>query len=194
MILLSSGSRYGEAHETLGSLFCGYALKPVKRSHLIRLLLAALGGPQVRTRTQGIATLDPTLADRLPLRILLAEDNPVNQALGLAILKKMGYRPDVAADGQEVLAALARQRYDLIFMDVQMPVMDGLDATRRIMASIPEEQRPRIVAVTANVMQGDRERCLEAGMDDYISKPVKLEEMQLMVEKYGATVMARSGG
>jgi PAS domain S-box-containing protein len=194
MILLSPGSRASEQTDEFSTLFCGYTLKPVKRSHLTKLMVSALGGWPVSVRTPGLATLDPHLSAKLPLRILLAEDNPINQALALAIFKKMGYRADVVADGQEVLDALARQPYDLIFMDVQMPVMDGLEATRRIIASAGEGQRPRIIAVTANVMQGDREHCLDAGMDDYISKPVKLEEVQGMVEKYGAAVSARSGG
>ncbi len=193
MILLSSGSRYNGESEYLGSLFCGQALKPVKRSQLKKLLLSALGGKQGLARILSTVTLDATLASRLPLRILIAEDNPINQALGIAILKRMGYRADVAADGQEVLDALARQPYDLIFMDVQMPVMDGLEATRRIIASTPDELRPRIIAVTANVMQGDKERCVQSGMDDYISKPVKLEEIQAMVEKHGACVVTRTG-
>ncbi|MCC6395820.1 MAG: response regulator [Bacteroidetes bacterium] len=193
MILLSSGSKAGVQNEELGSLFCGQALKPVKRSQLKKLLKSAVGGGKIPVRNPNALRLDTKLASRLPLRILLAEDNPINQALALAILKRMGYRADVAADGQEVLDALERQPYDLIFMDVQMPVMDGMEATRRIVATVPEEHRPRIIAITANVMQGDKERCLEAGMDDYISKPIKLDEVQAIIEKFGIAVAARAG-
>jgi len=93
-------------------------------------------------------------------------------------LGQMGYRPDVAANGLEVLRSLERQPYDVILMDVQMPEMDGLEASRQICARWPRGQRPHIIAMTANAMQGDRERCLEAGMDDYVSKPIRVEELK----------------
>jgi CheY-like chemotaxis protein len=111
-----------------------------------------------------------------PLRILLAEDNVVNRA-GLRLLSKMGYRADVAGNGQEVLQALKRQPYDVVLMDVQMPEMDGLEATRRICQQWTPRERPHIIAMTANAMQGDREMCLAAGMDDYLSKPIRVEEL-----------------
>jgi CheY-like chemotaxis protein len=95
----------------------------------------------------------------------------------LRLLEKMGYRADVAGNGLEVLQAVERQPYDVILMDVQMPEMDGLEATRRLCAELPNEKRPRIIAMTANAMQGDREMCLQAGMDDYISKPIRVEEL-----------------
>jgi signal transduction histidine kinase/DNA-binding NarL/FixJ family response regulator len=120
--------------------------------------------------------LTPQLAAQLPLRILLAEDNLVNQKVALQILEQMGYRPDVARNGLEVLAALHRQDYDVVLMDVQMPQMDGLAATRRICQEWPTA-RPRIIAMTANAMQGDREECLHSGMDDYLSKPIRVEEL-----------------
>ena len=117
-------------------------------------------------------------ARRFPLRVLLAEDNVVNQKVALKILERMGYRADVAGDGLEVLEALRRQKYDVVLMDVQMPEMDGLQATRRIVQEAPNGNRPRIIAMTAHAMQGDREKCLDAGMDDYISKPINVEELQ----------------
>jgi CheY-like chemotaxis protein len=120
---------------------------------------------------------DPEMAARLPLRILLAEDNAVNQKLALRLLSQMGYRADVAGNGQEVVDALERQRYDVVLMDVQMPEMDGLEATRRIHKRWPDSKRPRIIAMTANAMQGDREAFLQAGMDDYVSKPIRIEEL-----------------
>jgi CheY-like chemotaxis protein len=107
----------------------------------------------------------------------VVEDNAVNQHLALLMLEKVGYRADVAANGVEALEALERQPYDTVLMDVEMPEMDGLEATRRIHRRWPEEQRPHIVAVTANAMQGERELCIQAGMDDYITKPIHLEEL-----------------
>jgi signal transduction histidine kinase/ActR/RegA family two-component response regulator len=121
--------------------------------------------------------LDPGQAARHPLRILLAEDNVVNQKLATRLLSRMGYEPDLAANGLEAVEAVERQPYDLVLMDVQMPEMDGLEATRAIVEQIPFEGRPWIVAMTANAMDGDRERCLEAGMNGYISKPIRVEEL-----------------
>ncbi|MFA7374909.1 MAG: ATP-binding protein, partial [Methanothrix soehngenii] len=106
-----------------------------------------------------------------PLSILLAEDNAVNQMVLLQMLRKIGYQADLASNGFDVLAALDRQAYDVILMDIQMPDMDGFEATRRILARFPKKKRPRIIALTAHALNGDRERCLEAGMDSYLSKP-----------------------
>ena len=107
----------------------------------------------------------------------MVEDNAVNQQLALLMLQKVGYRADVAANGVEALEALERQPYDAVLMDVEMPEMDGLEATRRIHQRWPRERRPHIVAVTANAMQGERELCIQAGMDDYITKPIHIEEL-----------------
>jgi CheY-like chemotaxis protein/HPt (histidine-containing phosphotransfer) domain-containing protein len=117
------------------------------------------------------------------LRILLAEDNLVNQKVAARILERMGYRAELAANGLEVLEALKRQTYDVVLMDVHMPEMDGLEATRRICYQWAPAERPRIIAMTAGAMQGDREKCLEAGMDDYVSKPVRVEELQSALQR-----------
>ncbi len=126
------------------------------------------------------------LAEQKPLSILVAEDNPSNQRMLMEMLKRMGYRPDAVADGKEVLLALKLRPYDLIFMDVRMPEMDGITATRVIRKLWPEKG-PRIVAITAYALEGDREMCLEAGMDDYISKPVQRRDLQDMLLKYSRT-------
>lgn len=123
------------------------------------------------------------MAQRHPLRILLAEDHLINQKVAIGILAKYGYRTDVAADGVEVLAALDRQTYDLILMDVNMPNMDGLTATRLIRSSLPQTKQPYIIALTANGMHEDEARCLSAGMNSYISKPIQVDELIAALEQ-----------
>jgi CheY-like chemotaxis protein len=111
------------------------------------------------------------------LRVLLAEDNVVNQKLALRLLEQMGYRADLASNGLEAVESVERQEYDVVLMDVQMPEMDGLEASRRICGKWQAGERPRIVAMTANAMDGDRELCLEAGMDDYVTKPIRVDQL-----------------
>jgi CheY-like chemotaxis protein len=117
------------------------------------------------------------MACRHPLRILLAEDNVVNQKLALRLLGQMGYSADVAVNGQQAVERIEQQIYDVVLMDVQMPEMDGLEASRRITTKYQTAQRPRIIAMTANAMQGDREQCLVAGMDDYVTKPIRVDTL-----------------
>jgi CheY-like chemotaxis protein len=118
-----------------------------------------------------------------PLRILVAEDNPSNQKVLVEMLKRLGYRADAVADGREVIQSLERQDYDLIFMDVKMPEMDGITATQ-VIRKLRPEKGPKIIAITAFALEGDREKCLEAGMDDYISKPVKIGELAEVLDEY----------
>jgi PAS domain S-box-containing protein len=118
-----------------------------------------------------------------PLRLLLAEDNIVNQKVALRMLERLGYRADVAANGLEVLQAIKRQPYDVVLMDVQMPEMDGLEAARTIRRSLSADEQPKIIAITAYALQGDREKCIEAGMDGYISKPIKMEDLISILSK-----------
>jgi CheY-like chemotaxis protein len=129
--------------------------------------------------------MDKEMASRHPLRILLAEDNVVNQKLALRLLQQMGYRADLASNGIEAIESVARQPYDVVLMDVQMPEMDGLEASREIVKRWPAE-RPRIVAMTANAMQGDREDCLAAGMDDYVTKPIRVDALVAALLKVNA--------
>jgi CheY-like chemotaxis protein len=166
-----------------------FLTKPVKPSSLHDALMTALGerAPAVAVR-RAETTLDAGLGQRHPLRILLAEDNVVNQKLALRILEKMGYAADVAGDGLAAVAAVAGTPYDLVLMDVQMPELDGLEATRRIRAARPDG-RPWIVAMTANAMADDREACLAAGMDDYLAKPIRIAELAAALEKAPSSVM-----
>jgi CheY-like chemotaxis protein len=142
---------------------------------------------------------DATLASRLPLRVLVCDDNTINQKVAVRLLQQLGYRADVAANGREALAALERQPYDLIFMDLMMPEMGGVETTRLIRERQKQpSQFPNykasivIVAMTASAMQGDREKCLVAGMDDYVAKPVRLDDVRAVAERWGP-LAAKSG-
>jgi PAS domain S-box-containing protein len=154
-----------------------YLTKPLKPSALFDAIASIfVRQEKVEARSEsGKLTLDPEMARRHPLRILLAEDNQVNQKLALRLLEQMGYRADVASNGLEAIESVKRQTYDVILMDVQMPEMDGLDATRAIRKL--DIRQPYIIAMTANAMQGDRELCLAAGMEFYVSKPIRIPEL-----------------
>jgi signal transduction histidine kinase/DNA-binding response OmpR family regulator len=130
-------------------------------------------------------TVSLKMAEGHPLRILLAEDNSINLRVGLLMLERLGYLADVAGNGVEVLEALRRQPYDLVLMDIQMPGMDGLEATRRIRAELPPERQPRIAAMTANVLREQQEACLAAGMEDFVQKPVGFEELRAALARCG---------
>jgi CheY-like chemotaxis protein/HPt (histidine-containing phosphotransfer) domain-containing protein len=177
LVMLTSLGRRREDVDA-GVDFAAHLTKPIKASQLYEALMSVFGeiSEEARPVGAGVGRGAPS-AERAPLQILLADDNAVNQQVALALLEKMGYRADVVSNGAEVLEALARQRYDVVLMDVEMPVMDGLEASRRINREWPAAQRPRIIAMTANAMQGDRETCLAAGMDDYLSKPIRREEL-----------------
>jgi GAF domain-containing protein/DNA-binding response OmpR family regulator len=175
LVLFSSLGR----REGADSLFAASLAKPLRQSALhdtLMALLTADTAPQ-QAKAPDKPKMDASLALRHPLRILLAEDNVVNQKLALRLLSQMGYRADLASNGIEAIESVARQTYDVVLMDVQMPEMDGLEATRRIVARWPAGERPRIVAMTANAMQGDREQCLAAGMDDYVTKPIRVDAL-----------------
>jgi len=164
-------------------------VKPAKQAQLFNALVATLRedekiDQQLAAPTQASLNLDaPEI--KIVAKILLAEDNVVNQKVAIRQLKKLGYNADVVANGLEVLDALKRIHYDIILMDCHMPEMDGYEATRSIRNSrIKKGLLPiKIIAMTANAMQGDREKCIEAGMDDYISKPVKMEELEAAINR-----------
>lgn len=183
MILLSSLG--GIAGELQSNLFAAHLVKPIHSSALFDALVGVFSAQnaEIARVVPARPTLDPEMATRHPLRILLAEDNAVNQKLALRLLANLGYRADVAGNGLEAIQAIERQVYDVVLMDVQMPEMDGLEATRQICSRWQREQRPRIVAMTANAMQGDRELCLAAGMDGYLSKPIRVDELVEALEK-----------
>jgi len=192
LILLSS---IGQGAGLSGVEFAAILHKPIKPARLSNTLVRIFAGPDAPLLMREEATdseFDKGLAARLPLRILLAEDNQVNQRLALSLLARMGYSADVAGNGIEVLAAVRRQRYDVILMDMMMPEMDGIEAARRICTEWREGERPRMVAMTANVMRDAREACLAAGMSDHIGKPIRVRELQAALERSGRAIASTS--
>ncbi len=164
--------------EATDSHFAATLAKPLRQSQLFDTLVTLLVSDAPRAAAPAAKPrMDAGMAQRHPLRILLAEDNVVNQKLAMRLLLQMGYRADLASNGIEAIECVQRQTYDVVLMDVQMPEMDGLEASRRITAKWQPGERPRIVAMTANAMQGDREACLAAGMDDYVTKPIRVEAL-----------------
>ena len=173
--------------------FSAYLSKPVKPSHLfdaIMIIFSVTGQHQTAPAAKTQPTLNASLAQQFPLRILVVEDNTINQRLAQRILQKMGFRPDLVSNGLEAITVISQQHYDIVFMDVQMPEMDGIQATEYIVKNTSVKQRPKIIAMTANAMQGDREQCLEAGMDDYISKPIRVEQLQKTLIQWGQRILA----
>jgi signal transduction histidine kinase/DNA-binding NarL/FixJ family response regulator len=186
LLLLSSQRLRSDDTRPTEAGVSGYVHKPIRPTQLLESLCRAMSIQLQREKKAPAApALDPELGRRLPLRLLLADDNPINQKVGLSVLQKLGYRADIANNGLEVLQALDQKVYDLLFLDVQMPEMDGLEAARRICERWSPERRPAVIAMTGNALMGDRERCLAAGMDDYISKPVRVGEIQAAIERWG---------
>jgi len=157
--------------------------KPVKPTALLETLRSVLSGVG-RVESPIAVPAGSKMADRTPMRILLAEDNVTNQKVAVLMLRQLGYKADLAVNGREVVDLVAKNRYDIVLMDVQMPLMDGMEAAAEIRRRWPDPAiRPRIIAMTANAMTGDRERCIEAGMDDYIAKPVRMESLGAALER-----------
>jgi PAS domain S-box-containing protein len=184
LVMLTSMGQSREACKHSGVDFAAYLTKPVKSSQLNNALTRIFTGQPDPMRDQVVSSqIDSKMGERHPLRILLAEDNSVSQKVVLRLLEKMSYRADMVSNGLEVLEALEQQPYDVILMDVHMPELDGLQATRCIRERWSARRQPRIIAMTASAMQGDRELCLEAGMDDYVSKPVRIEGLAGVLSK-----------
>ena len=190
VLLMPLGPR-AEAPGGTRIVFAHTVNKPVKPAQLCEMLVRALLNPKIAPPQETTARPDQPLAGRLPLQILLCDDNAINQKVAARILQQLGYQPGLAGNGREAILALERKPYNLIFMDVMMPEMDGLEATR----AIRERQKAGaanftsnivIVAMTAQAMQGDREKCLAAGMDDYLAKPIRPKDVRAIIERWGA--------
>jgi signal transduction histidine kinase/CheY-like chemotaxis protein len=188
IMLSSAGSRSDDPDDPK---FAAMLSKPVKPLQLGQALLAAVGARPpavVRDRVDTSHGFDPEMGRQHPLRLLLAEDNVVNQKVLIRMFERLGYRADVAADGNEAVDAVRRQHYDVVFMDVQMPQLDGVEATRRIRNDLPSDEQPHIVAMTAHALSGAREEFLDAGMDDYLSKPVKVDDLVAVLQRCPAAI------
>jgi signal transduction histidine kinase/HPt (histidine-containing phosphotransfer) domain-containing protein len=191
LVLLMPLGPHADAPGGTRIVFAHTVAKPVKPAQLCEMLVRALLNPKIAAPQEAPVKPDQPLAGRLPLQILLCDDNAINQKVAARILQQLGYQPDLAANGREALDALDRKPYNLIFMDVMMPEMDGLEATR----AIRERQKAGaanypssivIVAMTAQAMDGDREKCLAAGMDDYLAKPIRPKDVRAIIERWGS--------
>ncbi len=178
--------------------FSAYLTKPVRQSKLYDAIATMMGALPVEEEAEGRPAHEAPIVTRYNLEeakahtrerrarahVLVAEDNAVNQKVAVRMLERLGYQADVAADGLEAIEALSRIRYAAVLMDVQMPEMGGYEATNEIRRREGSERHTPIIAMTANAMQGDRERCLAAGMDDYVSKPVRIEDLRSVIERW----------
>jgi len=195
LVLLTPLGARQAAPSTAAIPFVAFAVKPIKPAQFFETLTHALSDTKpAPEKTAPVQTHQTTFARRQPLRVLLCDDNTINQKVAIRILQQLGYEPDLAANGREALDALERKPYDLIFMDVMMPEMDGLEATRAIRKFQQEsgnanfKSRIIIVAMTAQAMQGDREKCLDAGMDDYLAKPIRPSDVRTVIERWSPQV------
>lgn len=182
MIMLTS---LGKINKLPTDVFDAQLSKPIKLAELFEEVLRVIA--EARNRRSNLAdhNIDKNLAAKLPMRILLAEDNITNQDLVITLLSKMGYKIDAVENGRKVLEMMERKKYDIILMDIQMPVMNGMEATKVICEKYMEHERPKIIAITANAMPGDKERYLNAGMVDYLPKPIKFKDVQSVLIKWG---------
>jgi PAS domain S-box-containing protein len=189
LLMYTSVQTRNQLVERFGDHVTAFLNRPIKPSHLYTTLLDIFRPTKPTPEpppAEPIPEPPPRATPHAPVSILLAEDNIVNRKVALRLLERMGYHADVATNGLEVLEAFAQHRYDIVLMDIQMPEMDGIEATRRLRSMLPHERQPRIVAMTAHAMRGDRERFLTEGMDDYICKPVQVAELQNVLMRFNA--------
>jgi CheY-like chemotaxis protein/HPt (histidine-containing phosphotransfer) domain-containing protein len=187
LVLMPSFGKRGHASDARDAGIAAYLVKPVRQSELHDCLMTLVADGVGASAARGRLVTRHTLAEtsrRPRQRILIAEDNLVNQKVLMAQVSKLGYKADLVNNGDEALAALARYPYSLVLMDCHMPVMDGYAATREIRGRENELRRTPIVAITANALQGEREKCIDAGMDDYVTKPVKQDELARVIEHW----------
>jgi CheY-like chemotaxis protein/HPt (histidine-containing phosphotransfer) domain-containing protein len=189
MVMMTSFGKRGDAKRLEAIGFSAYLTKPVKQSQLYDCLATVIGAtaPEAATPEVVLVTRHTiSEARRLKVRVLLVEDNLTNQQVALRILEKLGFRTDAVSNGREAIRVLETIPYDVVFMDVQMPVMDGFEATRAIRSGRSKVLNPKIpiIAMTAHAMKGDRERCLQAGMDDYIPKPIAPKALTAALDKW----------
>jgi signal transduction histidine kinase/HPt (histidine-containing phosphotransfer) domain-containing protein len=195
MVLLTPLGKKNGGPDDARVVFAHSVTKPVRPALLCAALERAVLSPRLAPRAPETSKAEPLLAEKFPLQILLVDDNLINQKVAVRMLQQLGYAPEVAGNGREALDALDRRPFDFIFMDVMMPELDGLEATRLIRKRqmggdlLNYQSRIIIVAMTAHAMQGDREKCLAAGMDDYLAKPVRPKDVREMVERWGGKVM-----
>ena len=200
IVVLCPVGKLGNSPEITNSAAAGWLTKPIKPAQLHDALMRVVSGAApAAVKKPAVVKLDPKLSERLPLRVLLCDDNAINQKVATRLLQQMGYQPDMAVNGIEAVTATENKKYDMIFMDVQMPEMDGLEATRIIRERQHDKSRyPNydsriiIVAMTASAMPGDRDKCISAGMDDYLAKPVRPEDIRSVVERWGSAAKANA--
>jgi CheY-like chemotaxis protein len=156
--------------------------KPLKTHAVMQAVTQFFAAPAIRPEA-AVTAAGRELGQEIPLRVLLAEDNLVNQKVAIGLLGRLGYRPELVTNGREAVTRALSGAFDLVLMDLQMPEMDGLEASREICKRAGGSPRPKIIALTANAMRGDKELCLAAGMDDYVAKPVKLSEMSAAIRR-----------
>ena len=189
LVMLSSAGLKGDAQRSRDVGISGYVSKPISRDELLQVLARVLKLDAQGSQTP--VTRHSAMDAQTGIRVLLVEDHVINQKLAVALLERWGHQVTVADNGQLALDAMQRQTFDVVLMDMMMPVMDGLEATRHIRA-LETGSRIPIIAMTANALESDRERCLQAGMDDYISKPVKAQELQAMLQRFSKQMSLHS--
>jgi hypothetical protein len=190
LVMLSSAGLKGDAQRSRDAGVAGYASKPISRDELLSVLVRVLNlDPE---SPQALVTRHSVKDAQIGLEVLLVEDHAINQKLALTLLERWGHSVTIVENGQLALDALSRKQFDVTLMDMMMPVMDGLEATRRIRAAESGRRMP-IIAMTANAMESDRERCLAAGMDDYISKPIKSQELQALLQRVATGGLSAGG-